>query len=119
MASRPSKKRRLTPPPSDEDGSKAQKAFFKSASRWHLEQDYESRPRKGKKSKESTRLPIRTADGRIEQLHVQEGDAASVDSDAEWLENDGDDDVSVEEEPKKVPEAPKIPEREQIRHAQE
>ncbi|PCD30914.1 hypothetical protein AU210_010582 [Fusarium oxysporum f. sp. radicis-cucumerinum] len=49
------------------DSRSAQKSFFKNASNWNLEQDYETRPRKGKKQKESNRLPIKTADGRIEQ----------------------------------------------------
>ena len=62
----------------------AQKSFFKNASNWNLEQDYESRPRKGKKKeKESNRLPIKTSDGRIEQLQGLQEDAESVESDTE------------------------------------
>ena len=125
MASQPSKRRRLTPPRSDdgEDSTvrtaKVQKQFFKSAANWDLENDYESRPRKGKTDKEKKkdtdenagRLPIRTAGGWVAQDDVE-----SVASD--WLEKDGDVE-SVDEEPAPAPEAPKIPDREQIRRAQE
>ncbi|KAF7559333.1 hypothetical protein G7046_g4823 [Stylonectria norvegica] len=99
---------------------KAQKAFFKNATNWNLEQDYENRPRKGKKAqKESTRLPIKTADGRIEQFQSLEDDLASVESDTEWLEG-RDDAVESEEEHQVVDERkPKVPEPQQIREAQE
>ena len=51
------KRRRLTPPITDgEDSSPStleaepeENAFFKQASSWNLEQDYETKPRKGKK----------------------------------------------------------------------
>ncbi|KAK1750759.1 nucleolar complex-associated protein-domain-containing protein [Echria macrotheca] len=127
MASHPSKRRRLSPATNGdgepaENGAKVQKQFFKSAANWNLENDYESRPRKGKKDKkkkkavdENTgRLPIRTAGGWVAQDDVE-----SVASDAEWLENEGDDAESVDEQPEEAPEEPKIPEREQIRRAQE
>ncbi len=99
----------------------AQKAFFKNASSWNLEQDYESRPRKGKKKepKESNKLPIKTADGRLEILERldAEGDDVSVDSDTEWLAGREDD---VEWEPEEeVEAAPTIPESQQILEAQE
>ncbi|KAG5923163.1 hypothetical protein E4U42_005035 [Claviceps africana] len=80
-----------TPPLS----KRTQKDFFKQAANWNLEQDYENRPRKGKKAaKESSRLPLKTADGRLELLKGldPEDDAASIASDTEWLEGrDGDD----------------------------
>lgn len=127
MASRPSKRQRLTPPREDgpesagQDDTKVQKAFFKSASNWNLEHAYESKTRKGKKkdakknaNEAQGRLPVKTAGG---AWQVQD-DAASVASDAEWLESEGDN-GEAEEEPEAAPPAPKIPEREQIRNAQE
>ncbi|EON97803.1 putative nucleolar complex-associated protein 3 protein [Phaeoacremonium minimum UCRPA7] len=121
MASRPSKRRKLTPPPSDDDHAstaKVQKAFFKNAASWNLEQDYENRPRKGKKDKESSRLPIKTADGHIQHVAPLRDDVVSIDSDAEWLEG-GEEDVDEPETDEKPQEQPKIPEREQILRAQE
>ncbi|KAM0483495.1 hypothetical protein ACHAP7_003855 [Fusarium lateritium] len=97
----------------------AQKSFFKNASNWNLEQDYETRPRKGKKQKESNRLPIKTADGRVELAQGDEDDAASIESDTEWLEGHED---GVEDEPEEEEEAekePEIPEPQQILMAQE
>ncbi|KAJ3481540.1 hypothetical protein NLG97_g7798 [Lecanicillium saksenae] len=104
-------------------GKNAQKAFFKNASNWNLEQDYESRPRKGKKKepKESNKLPIKTADGRLEILNGldEDGDDVSVESDDDWLEGREDEEewepeADDEEEP-----APTIPESQQIIEAQE
>ena len=47
--------------------------FFSSAVRWNLEQDYEQRPRKRhKKDQENHRLPIKTAEGHVEQLQFRE-----------------------------------------------
>lgn len=126
MAASASKKRKAShsaPGEPDQSSTDAQKHFFKNASSWNLEQDYESRPRKGKKpEKPSTRLPIKTADGRIEALKTldDDGDDISVESDTEWLEGneDGlDSDNEMEEEPKA--EEPEIPEDQQILEAQE
>lgn len=125
MASRPSKKRRLSPSQADDGPSdaKVQKAFFKNASSWNLEQDYESRPRKGKKKqKESNKLPIKTADGRLQELPSTFNDTASVESDGDWLEgneDDGDGTDSVAEQKEKVVVQPTISEREQIFKAKE
>jgi nucleolar complex protein 3 len=122
MASRPVKRRKLTPPPSDDDnGAKSTKAFFKNAASWNLEQDYESRPRKGKKKeKESSRLPVKTADGRIEQLRTVQDDALSVASDDDWANSDGDDaDASGEPERPLPPQEPQLPPGQQLRNAQE
>ncbi|KAK5989043.1 Nucleolar complex-associated protein 3 [Cladobotryum mycophilum] len=129
MATNGLKRRKLAHEASDDDSNaatssrRAQKAFFKSAANWDLEQDYEARRKKGKKkAKESTKLPIKTADGRLEvlqRLEVEEDDAASVESDAEWLEG-REEEEEIEDEPKEdVVEAPKIPEAQQIREAQE
>ena len=127
MASRPSKRRRVTPPRDDGPDSgnndvRVQKQFFKSAATWNLEQSYESKSRKGKKREAKKngndaggKLPVKTAQGTW-QAH---DDADSIASDADWLEGE-DDEGGVEEDPAAAaPEAPKIPEREQIRKAQE
>ncbi|KAF3770109.1 nucleolar complex-associated protein 3 [Cryphonectria parasitica EP155] len=122
MATRPSKKRRLSPPQSENGVSdaKVQKAFFKSASGWNLEQDYESRPRKGKKKdKESNKLPIKTADGRLQQVQNTFNDAASIESDGDWLDGDEDDAAGSEPESEKVEAVPTLSEREQILKAKE
>lgn len=123
MASRPSKKRRLSPPSSEDHAGEAkiQKAFFKNAASWNLEQDYESRPRKGKKKdKENNKLPIKTADGRLQQVSSAFNDVASVESDGDWLEGDDSDaEASLAEYEKHAPAEPTIPEREQILRAKE
>lgn len=114
------KRRKLTPPPTDgEDSSPSTldnasepSAFFKQASSWNLEQDYETRPRKGKKKhKESTRLPIKTSDGQIQELEVVE-EVKDDESDMEWLGAE-----ESEEEP--VQQKPTVPMRQQILEAQE
>ncbi|RYP38451.1 hypothetical protein DL767_002567 [Monosporascus sp. MG133] len=126
MSTRPSKKRRLTPPQSeDEDASrrsekKIQKQFFKNAASWDLEQDYETKARKGKKKeKESSRLPIRLQDGRLQQVAAPAGDLRSVESDEDWLEDDGGDVSDEEPQERAVPEKPDIPEPRQILEAKE
>lgn len=126
MATHPSKKRRLSPPQSDNGASdvKVQKAFFKSAASWNLEQDYESRPRKGKKKqKENNRLPVKTADGRLQQAPASFNDTASVESDGDWLDGDGDEEagdvVGPEDEQEKFETQPTLSEREQIMKAKE
>ncbi|KAK0736986.1 nucleolar complex-associated protein-domain-containing protein [Apiosordaria backusii] len=124
---RPSKRRRVSPSRETTDGSngndsKVQKQFFKTAANWNLEQSYEERSRKGKKkdarkaAAEGGRLPSRTAGG---TWAVKEDDAASVASDTEWLEGEDNDDAEPEDEEEAAPEEPQIPEREQIRRAQE
>ncbi|KAG6052601.1 hypothetical protein E4U17_005627 [Claviceps sp. LM77 group G4] len=105
---------------------RTQKDFFKQAANWNLEQDYENRPRKGKKAaKESSRLPLKTADGRLELLKGldPEEDAASIASDTEWLEGrddaaDSDIDYDQEKEDEDEKE-PQIPESQKILEAQE
>ncbi|KAM0436139.1 hypothetical protein ACHAPT_003031 [Fusarium lateritium] len=126
MAPNGSKRRKLAHDSSDDESraqsssKNAQKSFFKHASNWNLEQDYESRPRKGKKQKESNKLPIKTADGRIE--HAQGGeddDVASIESDTEWLEGREDEFEEWDPEPDQVVEVPEVPESQQILEAQE
>ncbi|KIX05835.1 uncharacterized protein Z518_03808 [Rhinocladiella mackenziei CBS 650.93] len=70
---RPAKRRRLTPPIDDSIPSETIKSsdLFVRAADWDLEQEYEQRSR-NKKSKESTRLPIKTVEGRIQQVQQAE-----------------------------------------------
>ncbi|KAI1103782.1 nucleolar complex-associated protein 3 [Jackrogersella minutella] len=125
MASRPTKKRRLTPPQSEDENSsrksnsKIQKSFLTNAASWNLEQDYETKARKGKKKeKENTRLPLKLPGGRVQQFSAPADDLQSVKSDEDWL--DGGEDESEDEEPRrKGPERPEIPEHQQILEAKE
>ena len=88
--SRPAKRRRLTSPIDDSAVSETIKPddLFNHAAAWDLEQDYEQKSRV-KKCKETTRLPIKTAEGRLEdvqQRQVSEDEADSslaTDSEAE------------------------------------
>jgi nucleolar complex protein 3 len=114
------KRRKLTPPRTDGEDSPStledepeRSAFTQQALGWNLEQDYESRPRKGKKKeKESTRLPIKTSEGLIQQVEAPVEDA---DSDLEWLgAEDSEEEASVE-----VVKTPKVPVKQQILEAQE
>ena len=116
------KRRKLSPPESSDIDSSAstlvdqrttQDNFSKWAAEWNLEQDYERRPRKQKKKEnENTRLPIKTAEGRIEQLRVPELTREDQDS---WL---GSEDGSVEN-PDPVQDDTKVPIRQQILEAKE
>ncbi|TFB01945.1 Nucleolar complex-associated protein 3 [Trichoderma ghanense] len=124
MTTNGTKRRKLAHDASDDEAQsrKAQKDFFKSAASWDLEEDYESRRRKSKKAnKESTKLPIKTADGRLEILREleKEEDLVSVESDTEWLEGREDDVESEPEEEEVQEEAPTVSEAQQIREAQE
>ncbi|KAG6012724.1 hypothetical protein E4U43_007678 [Claviceps pusilla] len=127
------KKRKLAHASSDGESQPApvskrtQKDFFKQAANWNLEQDYENRPRKGKKAaKESSRLPLKTADGRLELLKGldPEDDAASVASDTDWLEGrdahggDSDSDLEHDDDNEQAQE-PQVSESQQILEAQE
>lgn len=122
------KRRRLSPQNLSEDQSSSSTLvaqsdepssndFFTNAARWNLEQDYEQRPRKkAKKEKESTRLPIKTAEGRVEQLQVQDFNDQDQDSvgDSDGNSTDELNIPAVVEEEK-----PKIPVRQQIIEAKE
>ena len=122
------KRRRVTPPDSsDEDTSPSTlvaesdapgvEDFFSSAARWNLEQDYEQRPRKlKKKDKENTRLPIKTAEGRVEPLQVPEVKDEDGDS---WLESDNDKEEVRKLDAEIAEDKPKIPVRQQILEAKE
>ena len=122
------KRRRLSPPDATNSivpGSKGVKAtdspvldgYLAIASKWNLEQDYENRPRKqNKKEKENTRLPIKTAEGRIEQLEVP--DVKDEDRDS-WLGSDNDETSALEEEEEVKEEYTRAPARQQILEAKE
>jgi nucleolar complex protein 3 len=134
MAPNGTKRRKLAHQDDGEEASSkhSQKAFMKNAASWNLEQDYESKPRKGskknvKEAKPSNRLPIKTADGRIEVLRGLEDE---MDSDEDWLEgrDDGDEDGEEAEQDGKLnagaaadgeEEEEEKPEHEQILEAQE
>src|ERR1700744_4299518 len=99
------KRRKLTPPATDGEESAVStleavpntNSFFKQASSWNLEQDYETKPRKGKKKeKENTRLPIKTSDGLVQQVEIPE-EANAEESDLEWLGAEESEEEVVEE----------------------
>ena len=99
-----------------------EKDFYSNAASWNLEEDYakrQSKKQKNKKEKENTRLPIKTADGRLEQVEVEEEDF-SAESDGEWLE-DASREEAKEKKPKheKKKKKPEKPEAERIIEAQE
>ncbi|KAH8705282.1 nuclear export protein Noc3 [Talaromyces proteolyticus] len=132
MASlRASKRRRLSP--SDDESSPTPKSigpsssikqnFYSRAAEWDLEQDYERRPRKGKKKdQEKTRLPIKTSEGVV---HVNEAEDAAndansfLDSDSENDNAEGGEEEKDEEEEKEEPAVPKLSLKAQIIQAKE
>jgi nucleolar complex protein 3 len=120
MASRSSKRRKLDGSlPAPDGAGIIQQAYFKSAASWNLEQDYESRPRKGSsKHADGRRLPRKTFDGRIEPFQDPR-DEVSDESDAELLNGSGVGLGADMEEPEDVLEGPVVPDSEQIRQAQE
>jgi nucleolar complex protein 3 len=117
------KRRKLTTLASDGEGSSPSTlenapqtdTFFKQAASWNLEQDYETKPRKGKKKdKENTRLPIKTSEGLVQQVEVP-AEAEDAESDLEWLGAEASDDEVHEE----VVQKPTVPMRQQILEAKE
>ena len=125
MAIAPAVKRKRLPPKdlsssssgTDADGPQpAPNDFFARAAEWNLEQEYEQRPRKQRKrEKDDARLPIKTAEGRLEQLQILQ--KKSEDEDA-WLESENDALVG-EETPAHLVEEVKVPIRQQILEAKE
>lgn len=80
---RPAKRRRVSPPLDDSKISETIKAsdLLDRAADWDLEQDYEQRSRKkNRKDKENTKLPIKTAEGRIERQKVTADSEDDADS---------------------------------------
>lgn len=123
------KRRRLSPPvddaavPSTNGVSCEEKIqdFYRNASGWDLEQDYENRPRKLKKKTEETRLPIKTSEGWVEQAPAPVG---QKDEDADSFLGSGDENEAVDgeqddEESEEEPEEPQISPRELIIQAKE
>ncbi|MCJ1422045.1 hypothetical protein MMC32_008414 [Xylographa parallela] len=122
------KKRRLSPPESgspetspstlvETSDAPIGNDFFANAARWNLEQDYETRPRKvKKKDRENTRLPIKTAEGRVEQLVVP--DIKEEDNDS-WLGSDEEKDNATHESAEVKVEETKVSARQQILAAKE
>ena len=116
------KRRKISPPLSSgpelltttlSGQSISQDDFSIRAAEWNLEQDYEQRPRKQKrKEKENTRLPIKTTDGRLEQLQVPEVTHEEHDS---WLSPE----EGIIQGSQPVQEEPKVPIRQQILEAKE
>jgi nucleolar complex protein 3 len=116
------KRRRLSPPEHGEHASGAaedhQANFVKNAAKWHLEQDYETRPRRLKKQRENKKLPVRTTEGWVaappnaQDIKEEESDSfLASGSDDGALEASHLQDVDEEK--------PKIPARQQILDAKE
>jgi nucleolar complex protein 3 len=115
------KRRRLSPPddgaypvPQAED---RKATFLQNASKWHLEQDYETRPRKLNKKKENKRLPVRTTEGWVAPPTTP-GDEKEQESDS-FLGSGDEEEIEPAEGAQAVPEAPKIPAKQQILEAKE
>ncbi|KAL9582900.1 MAG: hypothetical protein Q9212_003021, partial [Teloschistes hypoglaucus] len=91
--------------------------YLSQATEWNLEQEYEQKSRKRKKETESTRLPIKTAEGRVERLasplkeEEQQEDSSFGSSDEEGS--------VVEEENQVEEQTAEIPIRQQIIEAKE
>ncbi|KAJ0419850.1 nucleolar complex-associated protein-domain-containing protein [Aspergillus carlsbadensis] len=115
------KRRRVSPPDDEDNGSSGAADFYSHAAEWDLEQDYERRPRKlNQKEKERTRLPIKTSEG-FQNIEASESEAGESDSflgtdDDEMDEDNEADDGEAEESEE---EAPKIPLKQQILQAKE
>ncbi|KAI9815527.1 MAG: hypothetical protein M1827_002661 [Pycnora praestabilis] len=124
------KRRRLSPPqisgeentsPSTleaESDSNGANDFASRALQWNLEQDYEKAPRKSKgEKKENTRLPVKTAEGRVE--HLQAPDVVQEDGDS-WLDSEEDGEgEDLEAAVPMVEQVSKVPFRQQILEAKE
>ena len=113
---RPAKRRRLTPPIDDSAVSETIKSsdLFDRAADWDLEQKYEQRSRSSRQ--EATRLPIKTADGKIERVQEK---AISEDEDS-FLGTDSEAGDGVETPPTDdADDAPTISLREQVVAAKE
>ncbi|KAL9107263.1 MAG: hypothetical protein Q9227_007804 [Pyrenula ochraceoflavens] len=113
---RPAKRRRLTPPINDDAVSETiqPKALLNRVAEWDLEQAYEQKSR-GKKEKESTRLPIKTRTGRIEQ--IEEVRASEDEADSFF---GTDEDEGVETPPTEQSDVePQVPPKQQIVLAKE
>lgn len=90
---RPAKRRRVTPPIDDSVASETVKAadLFSRAADWNLEEEYEQRSRR-KKTKETTRLPTKSAEGVLQNATAQPGEEADSDS---FLASDDEEDNTI------------------------
>lgn len=118
---RPAKRRRITPPLDNRAVSETinAKDLFNRAADWNLEQAYERRPRR-REQKESTRLPIKTAEGRIEQ--IRESLAANdEDEDSDIFSATDNEDARQGETPptEEAERMPQMPLKQQVIVAQE
>ncbi|MBE3112299.1 MAG: hypothetical protein IMZ46_17625, partial [Acidobacteria bacterium] len=101
--------------------AKLEKDFNSNAASWNLEENYakrQSKKPKVKERKESTRLPIKTADGRVEQVYREEDDV-SAESEGEWLEDAGQEEEEKKPKPDRKKREPEKPEAERIIEAKE
>ncbi|KAL8756649.1 MAG: hypothetical protein Q9184_004432 [Pyrenodesmia sp. 2 TL-2023] len=116
---RPVKRRKLSQMDPAKDVSSAeastQDGHLSRIAGWDLEQQYEQRPRKQRKAAESTRLPIKTAEGRVERLAVPVAEQESEDSGLD----SGDESVSDINEPEPADKPAAVPVRQQILEAKE
>ncbi|KAK2745381.1 hypothetical protein FQN57_003724 [Myotisia sp. PD_48] len=110
------KRRRLSP---SGEAAPAINDFHRRAAEWDLEQDYERRPRKNKKNKEKTRLPIKTQDGTVQHLE-DEIIPGEEDVDA-FLSDQDEDEATGNATPLKPAEiqTPSVPPKVQIRETKE
>jgi nucleolar complex protein 3 len=117
---RPAKRRRLTPPLDERNPSETAKAteLFAWAADWDLEQAYEKRSRR-KKTQESTRLPIKTAEGTLKHVQPPRVDEEG-DSDSFRGSGTDDEDSTLPAEPEQPQKsAPPIPLKVQLLSAKE
>ncbi|KAH0840974.1 Nucleolar complex-associated protein 3 [Fonsecaea pedrosoi] len=118
---RPVKRRRLSPPVDDSKSSETIKAsdLFVRAADWDLEQEYEKKSRQ-KKAKESTRLPIKTAEGRLQRIEEKVPIENEDDSDS-FLGSgtDGEDEEGDTPPSETEPTVPQVPLKQQIVAAKE
>lgn len=77
---------------------------FASAGNWEKEQDWEGQVRLGKRKKETTRLPVKTADGRI--AFAPAGDSDESESESEEEEEEEEQEEEVEEPVDTTPQEP-------------
>lgn len=94
------KRRRLSPPDDDPSATKksANSGTAKSTAGWDEEQDYEQRPRKLEKKKDTNRLPIKTQDGLIQQIAAPEPEPEEEEDNDSFLGTSSDEAESEVEE---------------------
>lgn len=121
------KRRRLSPPrqsfheeySSDSEAATVDEyALLEITAEWGLEQDYEQRPRKQDHAEENLRLPIKTAEGWLEPIKVQEKEAEEDSESSFGSLADDTDDTEASQFPV-VEEQAKVSQREQIIQAKE